>query len=264
MKQINSILNARKQKLLYLKEQLEKSLQNAPEGFLRIGRRGTRTQYYHRTNPKDSTGKYIRTTDTPLAHALAQKDYDTKVLRATEQELTAISKYFDFYPKNIAEDIYETLNLSRQQLITPIQESDDQYIKNWLAEEYPKKGFDEHLPELYTSKGERVRSKSEIIIADSLARESVPYRYESPIQLAGYGRIYPDFTILNVRLRKTLYWEHLGMMDDPAYAEKAIQKLATYEQNGIFPGENLILTFETKQNPINQKLVALMIQRYLK
>jgi len=69
-------------------------------------------------------------------------------------------------------------------------------------------------PELYTAKGERVRSKSEIIIADSLMRAGVPYRYEFPIILNGYGKIYPDFTVLNVGLRKELYWEHLGMMDD--------------------------------------------------
>lgn len=60
-----------------------------------------------------------------------------------------------------------------------------------------------------------------------------------------------------------MYWEHLGMMDDDSYVEKALQKIASYEQNGFFPGENLILTYETRQNPINQKLVLLMIQHYL-
>lgn len=54
------------------------------------------------------------------------------------------------------------------------------------------------------------------------------------------------------------------MMDDPVYAEKAIKKIAAYEKNGIFPGENLILTYETRTSPIEQKVVALLIERYLK
>ena len=48
------------------------------------------------------------------------------------------------------------------------------------------------------------------------------------------------------------------------YVENAIRKIASYEQNGIFPGENLILTYETKKNPLNQKVIKMMIQRYLK
>lgn len=96
-----------------------------------------------------------------------------------------------------------------------------------------------------------------------LNREGIPYRYEYPLYLNGIGSIYPDFTVLNVRLRKELFWEHLGMMDDTIYVEKAIQKITYYEENGIFPGDNLILTYETKQNPLNQKTVKLMIQHYL-
>ena len=129
---------------------------------------------------------------------------------------------------------------------------------------YRGKEFYEGVPEFYTTKGERVRSKSELIIADLLEKEGVPYRYEYPIYLKGLGKIYPDFTVLNVRKRKTIYWEHLGMMDDSEYVDRALKKIATYEQNGIFPGENLVLTYETRTNPINQKMVMLMIQHYLK
>ena len=54
------------------------------------------------------------------------------------------------------------------------------------------------------------------------------------------------------------------MMDDPSYAEKALQKLSTYEQNGIFPGEQLIITYETRKNPLSQKQVLNFIEHYLK
>ena len=53
------------------------------------------------------------------------------------------------------------------------------------------------------------------------------------------------------------------MMDDPVYVEAAIKKIVTYEQNGIFPGEKLICTYETRKNPINQKVVKSLIEHYL-
>lgn len=264
MAQMKELLEEREKELLYMKQEKEKALLNAPEGSLRICSHGNRTQYYQRNDPKDFNGTYIREQDLDLAKKLAQKDYDKKVLRAVKKELAAIEKYCSNYPEPDVEQIYETLHRERQKMIQPILEPEEQYIQKWESVEYQGKGFQDNMPEFYTGKGERVRSKSEWIIADLLSKEEVPYRYEYPIYLNGLGRIYPDFTVLNVRTRKEIYWEHLGMMDDPVYVENALQKIGLYEQNGIFPGESLILTYETKKNPINQKLIICMIQHYLK
>ena len=133
-----------------------------------------------------------------------------------------------------------------------------------MSVEYEGKGFAEDAPEFYTSRGERVRSKSEWIIAELLEKEGIPYRYEYPVYLRGFGKVYPDFTVLNVRTRREIYWEHMGMMDNPVYAEKAVNKIHTYEQNGMFQGEDLLVTYETSKNPLNQKVIMRMIQRYLK
>ena len=95
-------------------------------------------------------------------------------------------------------------------------------------------------------------------------KEGIPYRYEYPVYLRGFGKVYPDFTVLNLRTRKEIYWEHMGMMDNSAYAEKAVNKIHTYEQNGIFQGENLLITYETSKSSLNQKGIVRMIQRYLK
>ena len=263
MEEVKNLLKLREKQLLQMKKEKEKSLQTAPEGSLRVCSHGGRTQYYHRTDPKDFNGVYIREKDHKLAHKLAQKDYDKKVLGAVEKELRAIDKYFSCYPDRNAEQIYETLHKERKKFITPVLESEEEFVHNWESVIYQGKELYEGTPEYFTGRNERVRSKSEVIIADALAREGVPYRYEYPIQLKGIGQVYPDFTALNVRERKELHWEHLGMMDDPDYAEHAIQKITAYEQNGIFPGENLILTYETRNVPLNQKIVKLMIQKYM-
>ncbi|MBE5881943.1 MAG: hypothetical protein E7289_06535 [Lachnospiraceae bacterium] len=263
MQEIKNLLQERKSKLLQMKKDKTKALKSVPEGYLRICRHGEKTQYYHRKDPKDFNGVYIKEKDWKLARKLAQKDYDEKVLRSTEKELKAIEKYLSTLPPVVAEQIYENLHPGRQQMVKPIEEPIEEYTQNWENFEYRGKTFDVNAPKLYTEKGERVRSKSEVIIADSLHKEGIPYRYECPLYLKGWGTVYPDFTVLRVAERKEIYWEHMGMMDEPEYAEKAIEKIALYEQNGIFLGENLVLTFETMKNPINRKVIQDIIRRWL-
>lgn len=264
MERIKDLLEERENYLLQLKKEKEKAIKNMPEGFLRICAAKSKPQYYLRTDPKDFNGVFIPEKDRKLAMKLAQKDYDQKILRSIEKELDAIKKYRASYPSANAEHVYENLHKERQKLIHPIRETDEQFISNWESVAYQGKGFDETIPELYTARGERVRSKSEVIIADILNQEGIPYRYECPLQLKGWGKVYPDFTVLSVRERKEIYWEHLGKMDDQNYVENALQKIALYQQNGIFQGKNLILTYETRKTPINPKAIRLMIKEYIK
>lgn len=263
MEKIREMLETRKQYLSQLKADKEKALENIPDGSLRISNNRGKTLYYHRTNPKNFNGTYIREQDHELVQKLAQKDYDQKVLTNVEKELIATEKYITATQSLNTKQIYENMHRERQKLVTPIWVPDDEFVQVWQQEEYTGKEFAEGIPEFYTEKGERVRSKSEVIIADFFNKNGIPYRYEYPIHLKGVGVVYPDFMTLNIQRRKEIWWEHLGMMDDPNYVENAIRKIASYEQNGIFPGENLILTYETKKNPLNQKVIKMMIQRYL-
>ncbi len=264
MEMVRRVLEERKNQLLSLKLEKEKALQKAPKGILRVSCCGNRIQYYQRMDTHDRNGTYLRGKDRELACGLAQKEYDQKVLRAVEKELAVVEKCLVSYPHVPAEEVYENLHKERKKLVVPVRETDEQYVRTWEAVSYQGKGFGENVPEFYTAKKERVRSKSELIIADFLKKESVPYRYECPIYLKGMGQVYPDFTVLNVRTRKEVHWEHLGMMDDAVYAEKALQKIAMYEQNGIYPGEKLILTYETRKSPLSQKVIKNMIAHYLK
>ncbi len=264
MNRVKEELERRKEELLQLKNEKEHALKGAPKGTVRISCSQKRTQFYYRKEKEDRRGTYIPEKKLELVKKLAQKEYDQKVLRAVEKELDIVEKCMACYQVAEPETIYENLHDARKKMVVPIWEPDEQYVRNWENVAYQGKGFDENMPEYYTAKKERVRSKSELIIADLLGREGVPYRYEYPLHLKGFGQVYPDFMVLNVSKRKEFYWEHLGMMDDPAYVEKAIQKITMYEQNGIYPGEQLILTHETRKNPLSQKMVRRMIEHYLK
>ena len=47
------------------------------------------------------------------------------------------------------------------------------------------------------------------------------------------------------------------------YARNAVRKILAYEENGIYPGERLILTFETEKMALDVRMVKTLIERYL-
>ena len=95
-----------------------------------------------------------------------------------------------------------------------------------------------------TSQGVYVRSKSELIIAERLEKQNIPYRYEWPLKLRDGQIVYPDFTILHPQTLKIYYFEHFGMIGNPEYADNAIRKINTYAVNGILLDNNLTAAIE--------------------
>lgn len=171
-----------------------------------------------------------------------------------DNEGTYISKIDSELPK---------LHTQRQLLVTPIEPIWEKELARWYDSEYHGKEFYEGTAEIVTEKGERVRSKSEKILADYFYRNNILYQYEKPLYLKGYGTVYPDFTFLSKKTRKEIYWEHEGMMDKPEYAKSAVKKIESYQRNGIHLGERLILTFETELTVLNSQIVEELVERYL-
>lgn len=264
MNQFLEIVNERMAILQQLIQEKRIALKNAPEGLINIAHTKKRLQYYFKQNSKEKKRKYIKKQNYQLVQVLCQKDYDEKVIEVAERELEFLEQLQKNYPQRTYETIYKDLSRDRKQWVQPVELPTEAYIEHWQNETYQKKPFRADAPEYYTNRGERVRSKSEILIANILAKHDIPYKYECPLRLKGYGTIHPDFTVLNVRTRKEFYLEHMGMMDDTDYLEDALQRIEMYERNGIFPGEKLILTHETSKHPINLKDVERLILQYLK
>ena len=80
-----------------------------------------------------------------------------------------------------------------------------------------------------TAKGIPVRSKSEVIVADTLDRLGVSWEYEKKVSLPSDPNNFrlPDFTIGFEG--DILYWEHLGMLTVPAYRDGWDRKRKWYE-----------------------------------
>lgn len=259
---LKSILREEKKRLEELMEKSICQMKNLPEGTLRVSVDKGYPRYY-RCQEGDKVGNYIRKQDKEIAQKLAQKEYNSKVLQLIQKRLKQIENIIKDYEDDEIEKCFYGEHAAKQKLIVPVEQTWQDKMKDWQEKGYVGKGFQDNTMEIYTQRGERVRSKSEKILADYFYYHGIPYKYECPLLLRGYGVIYPDFTFLSPKSRQEMYWEHNGMMDDAVYAQKAVKKIELYEKNGIFPGERLILTFETGQTTLNNEIIEAMAKRYL-
>jgi hypothetical protein len=134
---------------------------------------------------------------------------------------------------------------------------------------YKAKFYEERLIHK-TLRGELVRSKSELIIADRLHSNSVDYIYEHPLMLGGHTR-YPDFTIEDAESGRTIYWEHCGLLVDPVYRRRWEAKLKWYLDNGVIPyqdggGPNgtLVVTTDSQRGGISSSEIEAVVQKVIK
>ena len=261
-KDILHSLEQRKASLSKIIHNTEKKLLQAPPGTVEIKKHGNGVQFYHRQNPHEKHGIYIPASDRKRAAALAQKRYLTKVLSAAKEQEKAIGSFLQIYDPDAIEMAFVTEGEVRQTLISPIELPDEELVRQWLAVEYRGLDFSDEARVHYTDRHERVRSKSEVLIANALARANIPYRYEYPLKLGNFVA-YPDFTILRLRDRKVIYWEHLGLIDESDYRNRALQKIRSYEEFGIFPGDTLILSMESQNLPLNSVVIQRMIKHYI-
>lgn len=114
-----------------------------------------------------------------------------------------------------------------------------------------------------TLKGELVRSKSEVIIANMLREAGIVYEYEKALDLKEDGIKMPDFTIDDPESGMLFYWEHCGMMADSHYRKRWEDKKAVYEKHGIIEGENLIVSYDDVNGSIDSVAIKSLIEKFL-
>ena len=178
---------------------IKRRLDTYQRGNLKIKRVKNKT-YYCIADENSGKQRYINVNNIKEAQNIAQRDYDLKYLKHAESEIKDIEGLLAKKYSDRAKKCYSDINEGRKKLIQPFEMSDEDYIRKWLAIPYQPKEFTENdATEYYTDNDERVRSKSEIIIANMLKTLNIPYKYECPLKL-GNIIVYPDFTVLDVNL----------------------------------------------------------------
>lgn len=247
--------------LIRISNEVQELRTRVPEGAsLRAVKHGSGYQYFVRQRGSHGNGTYIRKGEREIASHLAQIEYDLKLQSELEDILKMLKELNVVWTENPYETVCEKVIPGKRALVSVPYASDESFLSDWLCQEYQKMPFRDGYPEFYTRKGIRVRSKSEVIIADILDDLSIPFLYEKPIFL-GREIIHPDFTLLKISERKEVYWEHFGMMDDMEYRNNAFFKIRRYEENGFFPFDSLVCTFESGNNPLNTRAIRKMALR---
>ena len=145
-----------------------KALAKAPEGWLRVRKYGKGYQYFQITESKDTCGTYIKSNNQKLAVALSQKAYDKKFVTEAQKELGILDEYLRRTESTAIEKIYDDMHPGKKILINPVFEDRATFVRNWEGVVYPPGYFAEGDAEHYTAKNERVRSKTEVNIANML------------------------------------------------------------------------------------------------
>lgn len=253
-------INARISFLERAKANAEKAVGSFPEGRLRI----SSGRYYRVTEKTGTNGEYLhKKEELFLIRQLAQKEYHKQFLKVAEAELKNLKECRSKCSKKQAEDAYNNLSDERQKLVSPYILPDYILAREWQSKIFKPNPYKPEKKIYDTRRGEKVRSKSEAIIADMLYEMGIPYRYEYPVKMDNGQIKYPDFMLLKVKTREIIYLEHFGRLDEEGYRKDLIEKLDIYRDSGIYVGKNLMFTYETEDSPLDIKGIRKMLEETL-
>ncbi len=241
-------------------DKLLKEIKGLPTGKFISNKNGDYTKWFL-TKGKKRT--FLPHTEKTKAQRILLREFKEFLLKNVQLDEKLLSSYLDH--KALMESEFMQRFKSSKDYVDLLGDcfgDVDAEILEWIMEPFhPNELYPEHL--IHETKSNiLVRSKSEVLIADALYENNIPFKYECPLVLNG-GIYYPDFTCMNPFKKKIFYWEHFGMLDDLNYAGKTIAKESLYINNGIIPSIQLITTYETKEYPLVRKAVQRNIDSFL-
>ncbi len=246
--------------LAELEERLQKAnkeLKESPSGSVVRVKRGN---YYSFFQVEKREGKRIRkiiTNNDELINALARKTYLVAEIKLLQKDISALKHFCQAYEEPVYDKIISMLpeRMLKYQLLSPPPE-------DWATQDYPQSSYMSESKVHTTTRGLKVRSKSELLIAEKLYEHGIPFRYEQVLSINGV-QFAPDFTV-KTQSGKLVYWEHCGLTGNKKYMEKHKWKLSVYEEAGIVPWDNLIITYDDKYGILNLSIIESEISNKIK
>ncbi len=240
-----------------------------PEGTLHRIKKQDGTWAYKICNQKE--GKYCRKAINKEPHIIAmlcRKEYLLIQRNMLLHNLKLMEKLINSYMEITEEHIIESLpkqykGVDKDYFLETYSRIKEDKIEKekWESRPYEKSGYRVNEKKHCTSRGLKVRSKSEILIAEKLYEYGIEFHYEEILHI-GEKTFVPDFTIR--RSDGTLsYWEHCGMTANQEYMRHHRKKLNEYESIGIVPWKNLIVTYDDEDGNIDIAIIESEIKNKL-
>ena len=256
-----------------IKAHFDTILHDAPPGTLTWQKKGKYEQFMHMYV---AHGKRIRlgiTRNEEVKRQLAQKEFARKAGAIVDHNLKTMDKAIEelkpFEPEDLLRSmptayskLPEDYFFNREHLVTSLHLSGEDLARilrhrEWGKADYRVSNYKPEWKKHRTSRGLKMRSKSEVLIMEKLYHYAIDVRYEQE-HVFGNEIIAPDFTF-EAADGKLFCWEHLGMMDVPDYAAKNYRKLMKYYDFGLILGKNLIVSSDL-YGTIDMKLIDFIIQ----
>lgn len=253
-----------KRELLERKADLQEELTDLPPGEFMCVEQGGVRKYLQRipaTGNLKKERRYGVKKNPELLNRLVRKEYVVKALDLIDKDIKAIEAALKKYQPIDENSVMDRFIDKYPELTSGIYR--DVIDADAWINRFPR--IENYHPEnlINTSAdGTARRSKNELYIASQLDHYGITYRSDCPTGIPGLFRI-PDFTIIRKRDGKIIYWEHMGMMYDLESRIDNKRKLEEYEEAGIVPWENLILTYDTKDGGLRGELIEAMIKGWL-
>ena len=264
--EFKTVVETLKAGIMLLKEELQR-IQNRkrPTEYLIFKTEKSYIRYYLK-NRQRKESRYISCREEKVLREYCQERFLDKLENKLPKEIDKLEKIAVLLGKvRDGKAIFEELPEPVKKFATPRLYGEKEMIESFYRKgKYARRSSYEISYENKTDRGEYVRSKSELIIANMLYRDGIPYEYERPVMLKNKTIKYPDFTVLNTRTGREYLFEHFGMMDDPEYRFKNLEKIKDYENSGYIQGINLIMSFETKDNPLDTEHIKKLIKTFFK
>lgn len=231
--------------------QLKSYLEKLPGEHIYAHKRKDKYIYCLRT--RDAQGrlheKYLASKQEKYIKACCENFYLRKLIFVIEKELHILQLFKRNYKPNEKFEVWDSLPEAYKQYVQQRFRDNKTVCHDWEYAEFESNNFPNTNANLYkTKKGEIVRSRIELIVADMLYDLGIPYRYECMLSLAS-GDVYPDFTIMHPETLELYYIEIFGMMDKPEYEQAAFTKIAKYAASDVY--QNLLMFFDHKNAPIS-------------
>lgn len=257
-----------------MKADFDAAIANAPPGLLTFQMRGEKQQLMHMYL---ENGRRVRrgiNRDHDMQKALAHKAFAQRAGNIAAENLYVLqnigNQLVSLDPDEILKTMppaYSTLPdnyfFDRENMSTILHLPEEDRIRilrhrKWGQEEYQASNYHPEWKKHKTTRGLKMRSKSEVLIMERLYHYGIDVRYEQVWDF-GNERVAPDFTFED-EYGQLFSWEHLGMMNDPRYAAQNYEKLMKYYRHGFVLGKNLIVTFD-RSGTIDMELIDFTIQK---
>ena len=239
-------------------QQLKQKLAQYPAGHMICVRNG---KYIKNIHVHDGIQTNIPKKNINLVKELAEKKYFSARLEDLLNEQSAVNTFLEHYQPYPSKTQQLMNHPIYQKVITSSMTPLSDELEKWAKDSYEKNpAYPEQLRHSCLSR-QKVRSKSEVLIAQALFLHQIPFRYECALKLNDLT-FFPDFTIRHPETGQFFYWEHFGRMDSLSYSQNAFQKLQIYSANGYIPTIHLITSYETQNHPLTTETIENLIQQY--